>query len=1658
MKRWIAPLLVCLLLTASLPYTATALHEDTKLHGEWVFLPGSRTTLTFHCSGGCDGEHLSMLATGVTHTGDPAALNADTVEVDSEADEPVTFEHRNMFTKSTELDNPGQIRGATVSVYLTSEAAGSQRIEVSLMLNGDTKVANGTTVLPSGQVSPTEHVVDLDFEAFQGPVDVSPGDRLTLQLQQVGSGPAWTLYLHHTGTPSHLDLTGDLLAARSWLEPPSGGHKDVWSIQAPETERRFRPSIALRPTLGKGVLYGFDPTNDGGNQRHFENRTGDSIPTDRNSIAPPVPSLTIDADARAHFMPTACSSPGLELDRDEEAGTPRYDVFRPVDDDNDPDTADPPIVCSFSDSSDLARPTPYDFAFDFQGPPMDADPDTDGGSVAGGTPLKCDTSTTCTRNMKISFVEDISIDFGLDDDNASKDVLPGETITYNLRAFNPLASTLTAQLSVDDPAPGWSARLSTEEFLLPPRDSRLLRMEVTTPQDATPGTVETTHINLTIQENPEAAPDPLRIDTRIAAEPDYDLDVEAVNPDLRTAVNTTATYFVNVTNTGNTEDTYRIDVQGLPPNITVQHRPTTRLGPGQRDSIRVTLDIPDDLAERFLRRPIPFEMVATSMTEGTTTGQADLTLLVESEFGFELEVLDALHRLRATTGTLSPDGSCAANDATAWGSWFRVTVRNTGGNPDTLTLNNVSDPSFWSTEGNEDKSDWAVAAYRSPTPAALDGAKKLDRVVLPAGRDTEFYLLLFRDHGEQTQCRSEDQGNPLQVDDGLQVQLTATSTNRIDIQESLHVTAQVLNGTLDACSDASQACPGVELEPRIPTARGIRRLPETPECAPRPNRACLVPGESTTLHFTVTNTGNDACVARDGDGNIVPDATYDVFFSRPLPGWDIDIDDTRLTRGLQGLNGSRTDGDPPVGQGAVTYNATTLSVDITVTGHAEANRTIRGALSIETRCNTPQTDDPDITASATVPLAFKIRSHTDFAVQAGERHAPVNPGSATLTTFAVRNEGSTRPALNLSLDATDLPGGWDARLAGPDTIQPAPFTTVQVPVEVAVPEGAPADQEHPLHLLVTGPGGRTTTATTRINTTAPGALRLDASPSIRSVAPGARTTYEATVTNTADRTVTIDNTGEPGDLRVTGLPPGWTAELRKAGARLTGTFTLDAGESADIAVRVRAPEDALTQSSAGWRLEAGTEEVAGTAVAALQTHVATSFGLSLEVDGSERAVEAGSTASYRLTVTNTGNGVDTVTLDAEAAPSTWTRTLGTDTLVLGPGEARAVPVRVGVPADAAAGTRARIQVVAQSQGDPDLTPSRELVTSVAVFGVDVRVETRDRAPVGPGEAVGVGLRVSNVGSADDLYRGFVDAAPQGWDVVFETGRLDVPANASRRVQVQVIPAATAAPGEVVVAFGFARTADDGTQDVVVVPVTVAPYLREDVDGDGIGEVAVDRDGDVGNGYEAFLDPAPGEGVTASAVVVVDGDGDGKPDFVIDATGDGLPDAYWSPVGEVLTRTRRLDVDGDGVRDALVDMTGNGSADGVVMGGRERLHPAYSSDIDGDGATEYLVDTSGEGVLDGYVDPGPGPVVRSRTALVGASEYAVDADGDGSHDRVVDVQGGTVRAFGPADAVMQLVTQYWWVVALLAGAIVLFGVIAVTEPKKRYLRPDREDEG
>lgn len=822
----------------------------------------------------------------------------------------------------------------------------------------------------------------------------------------------------------------------------------------------------------------------------------------------------------------------------------------------------------------------------------------------------------------------------------------------------------------------------------------------------------------------------------------------------------------------------------------------------------------------------------------------------------------------------------------------------------------------------------------------------------------------------------------------------------------------------------------VLVEPRPPVAGDgtllgpdgrTARFPADPYPCPlprdrRPALSCdfavAEPGQNVTFPVRVSNVGT-----RDNEDFTlsVPTGPQEWNLTAPfvLTGEDPADEDAReATPEIDNLDSWENDGATPF---STSYNLT-----LTVPENASAGKH-------EFVVVAASTGSPD--AAARHVYTVEVVERRGAAVAVPEEDLETTPGTPALFTVAVQNTGNAFETFELELDASGLPGDWTVNASAVDDVTVPPRDRRLVTVGVEPPADAAAGETGPVTLRVAAGFGfeREVTLTAVVRQASPD-VRLSSDLPLADARPGATVSFPVRVRNVGDGEVQVD-------LATSRTPEGFDVTVLRGGTE-TSFVNLLAGASTTVDVEVTVPAGTLAESRVGLNLYARVRDGDASELAALplEVQVLRSVGVRLAPDEKAKVTPAGDTATYVVTVRNTGTATDTFLLSAQPGPSGWSVTLDRPSITLLPRQSGAFLLRVTPSAQVPAGTAITTLVDATSLADPQVRTLLQVETETLLR--DVAFAGGTSMAAAPGETLTAAPVLLNEGNADDRFELVVLDAPEGWTV---TPGLAVTVGPGERA---AVPLDIDVPLDVDQdVFGVSVRAQARTDATVhattTVLVRIADFTTLDVDDDGLDEVALDRNGDDADGLEAFTEVHTGSGVATTLVKSARFSETVPTGFILLVR--DTPRAlyrFWSPADGVLTDTVRapivapdrpgfpVDVDGDGVVEFLYDEGTDEVLRAVSLGDRTGWV------ADGDDSGSF-----GDSDLDVFYDPQTG--VRTRVGDHVGDDVAVDTDGDGLFDVLVEASTGRTRTYTVLDAMTVTAVDHWpgflAFVAVLAAA-------------------------
>ena len=444
------------------------------------------------------------------------------------------------------------------------------------------------------------------------------------------------------------------------------------------------------------------------------------------------------------------------------------------------------------------------------------------------------------------------------------------------------------------------------------------------------------------------------------------------------------------------------------------------------------------------------------------------------------------------------------------------------------------------------------------------------------------------------------------------------------------------------------------------------------------------------------------------------------------------------------------------------------SCDTTVTATITAVIGAPGAEVPEPSTETVTTNAGDGSGST----LFGVDLYFDNVEERNSQKKILGAGSDTVTYFiTVENTGQTNESIDLILEeVTDSgcnnPQDLTVTLSDSNVALDVEETE-QITVEVEVPEGQQAN-DYCWEVIGTVSGSnpaQNATDTVELELEVPvlKECSMSLSKTTLNLEPGDIGTLTATLSNegNSDWSVTMSVTGDPGSAN-----SRWVTFDGPSSGLLpynSGSGT----KSFDLEVQ---PDDSR---SAGSETQITVQGKDGGTLKCLKQFtviVGQSYGASLSLQTSSLGpIEPGENQSSKVTVTNTGNGEDTLRLTVSSPPSGWTVTLDRATVTVGSkhGSSKSAEVSftVSVPEDALATESIDLTFSVLPNGGGQAYQTKILsVTVKETHGMDVE---RGENQTGRSNTILLfPMTVENLGNNEDSFRFYTKSNTENWETWF----------------------------------------------------------------------------------------------------------------------------------------------------------------------------------------------------------------------------------------------------------------------------------------------------
>lgn len=390
------------------------------------------------------------------------------------------------------------------------------------------------------------------------------------------------------------------------------------------------------------------------------------------------------------------------------------------------------------------------------------------------------------------------------------------------------------------------------------------------------------------------------------------------------------------------------------------------------------------------------------------------------------------------------------------------------------------------------------------------------------------------------------------------------------------------------------------------------------------------------------------------------------------------------------------------------------------------------------------TVDPAASSTARANITTQVDRVIEFPEP--QYTAPGGPGTSSVFNLTLRNVGNITDTYDLT--AMPYGAGWSVLFSN-SSVTLAPGEAANLTATVVAPAVLPgATQQYMSSVTATSAGDPSYRVAI--------SLRVSVSFSVSFQLAGGGAELPLSPGQTGAFTLVLNNTGSARDtytLTASGQAAGWVTIV-------PAVIDLDALQTTTVTVTVAVPSDAL-EGGRTFRVAAAASSGATLSNNELSFTVTVQPVLSFQVTGTDTpvAVLPGSDAIFLVTVTNTGNAMDTYSLVA-TLPQYVSFSPGDLTLTAL--ETGNVTVTYSAPMGAAAGLQSLRVTVYGANGMPAdvfLNASVQAVHNLTARGLPSGNLTATGAP---GALVAVTFEVSNNGNGADIANWSVTGPAAAW--------------------------------------------------------------------------------------------------------------------------------------------------------------------------------------------------------------------------------------------------------------------------------------------------------
>ncbi len=949
--------------------------------------------------------------------------------------------------------------------------------------------------------------------------------------------------------------------------------------------------------------------------------------------------------------------------------------------------------------------------------------------------------------LGVSATVSISITGGV----STKEVQAGNSVTYTLRIDNNAASSVDITMISSGVPQYWSVTyLPSSTFTVLAGSYTEITLRVSAPANATAETEATITSTATSTVNSPS------VNTVTTVKQTYGLTATSPDVDKSMGPGSSAVYSVNITNSGNGIDTASLTVLNKPTGWTVSMPTQVNIQPFSTSNQAINIFNPS----------------------GTLSGQYSLTIRATSENSAYFTEIALIADITATYGISLQVTQTVKYVDPGDAVVFYFNATNTGNIQDSFDIVVASPPPGWFANANPNPISNVNPAGTSPFS-----------LIVTAPTDADF------NEQAQLDVTVRSQGNPLKLQITSIVaivrQLHAVDlapsllTLLVDPDDNSQMTVSITNNgngqdtfALSISGEPSYLTPNFN-QSQVTVAKGATRdvtlTVDALDTSPAGSTKLTLRSQSTTDSSAFDFQNVTIKVTQNRDVQLQPIGATN---KDGIPGQSVDFNLTLKNRGNGEDDFSLSITNLPPGWnyffspnpvsdlGSEESQTVVLTVDLPTT-------VTPGQVSLTARA----LSENDAGVFADLNLGVNAEQYYSVDLTSTAPFRTTQPNVSVDFPLTVRNKGSGEDTFVLSAEGAN--SGWvgfSTSSVNLDSDETSPVT-----VSVLPPKGT-AVGSYPLTVRGTSSGSGTAfdSQTLTVTVSQGYGVSVVPNPPIRSVDPGTMATFQLLLKNTGN--------GQDEYFIQTTTNPNLWGELQ-----LSNPYqTVNSGATLTFTFEVTIPSDA-SASNHTFKVKATSQgDLSKTSEATFVAAVSPIFGLQLSTVIGANNIEPSDSAVFTINVKNTGNSVDTFTIDLLGTYRTWADA-DSDTGPVNSGANERVDIEVTVPDGTTTGTYV-VQVRVTSDGDDSLTSTVDLTITV-VQKHDLTLESLSDTfqKVSPGSQISFSVKVTNTGPTADTINLAKGGNHTVWNDLSLFQVLNLGAGASQTITLTITVPANAIP-------------------------------------------------------------------------------------------------------------------------------------------------------------------------------------------------------------------------------------------------------------------------